>query len=130
MLIKSFVLKALLLFFVMPIGNALAVPICLLEQGCVRIAAIGHGVVEAGEQSVPQRQLLAIRAAKLDAVRSLAEQVRGMRINSETSSNAYGGVTDRTSMRMDTVLRGVRYVKVEPVEPGVYQARVEIDVYY
>ena len=102
---------------------------CFSDQGCQRIAAIGHGLIsEDSGQPLAQRQLLAIRAAKVDALRALAEQVRGLRIQSETSSDGYGAVSDRIQTHLDTVLHGIRYVKVEPVDAGIYQALVEIDI--
>lgn len=110
-------------------GLSHAGAICVPEEGCQRIAAIGHGAIaEDKDKSLAQRQLLAIRAAKVDALRALAEQVEALHIQSATTSEGYAKLSDRTTIGLDTVLRGVRYVSVEPIEPGIYQARVEIDI--
>jgi len=84
--------------------------------------------MEQNEQPLAHRQLLAIRAAKLDAVRSLAEQVNGFRIVSATKIATNSEISDEASMHLDTILSGVRYIKVEPLQQNIYQAVVEIEI--
>jgi hypothetical protein len=111
--------------------NALSAEYCWDSDGCTRVTGVGHGAVNAGDSTTfNQRQLMAIRAAKLDALRSLAEQVREFRLQSQSNTIASSLVDDRVETNIDTKLRGIRYVKVEPIQPGIYQAVAEMDIYH
>jgi len=110
--------------------NALGAEYCWQAEGCTRFTGVGLGAVHAGDEaSFNQRQLMAIRAAKLDALRSLAEQAKGLRLQAQSASVATDLVSDRVDTSIDTALSGVRYVKVNPIQPGIYQAIAEMDVY-
>lgn len=125
LVLRRCVVLGLLLFWRLSHAEGACVP----EEGCTRITAIGHGAIaEDNDKTMIQRQLLAMRAAKVDALRSLAEQVQGLRIQSESISDGYAKLSDRTQTGFDTVLKGIRYLSVEPVQPGIYQALVEMDV--
>ena len=103
---------------------------CWEAEGCYRVAGVGLGVMPADEQMpLAQRQLMAMRAAKVDALRALAEQVKGLRIQSQSTTQSSTMTFDQTVTNVDTNLQGVRYVRVEPIQPGIYQAVVEIDLY-
>ena len=111
--------------------NAFGAEYCWQAEGCTRFTGVGLAAVHAGdESSFNQRQLAAIRAAKLEALRSLAEQAKGIRLQAQSASIASDLVTDRVDTSIDTTLSGVRYVKVDPIQPGIYQAVVEMDVYH
>lgn len=125
---KQLSLYLMAIFFCL---NAFGAEYCWDSNGCTRVTGVGHGAVHAGDpSSFNQRQLMAIRAAKLDALRSLAEQVRVFRIQSQSSTIASSLVDDRVETNIDTNLSGIRYVKVEPIQPGIYQAVAEMDVYH
>ena len=110
--------------------NAFGTESCWESDACVRVRAVGLGAVHAGDEpSFNQRHLMAIRAAKLDALRSLAEQVKGLRLQSQSSAVASDLVNDRVETNVDTTLNGVRYIKVESIQSGIYQAVAEMDVY-
>lgn len=110
--------------------NAIGAEFCWEAEGCTRFTGVGLAAVRAGdESSFNQRQLAAIRAAKLDALRSLAEQAKGIRLQTQSANVASELVNDRVDTSLDTTLTGVRYVKVDAIQPGIYQAVVEMDVY-
>lgn len=110
--------------------NAFGADYCWQAEGCTRFTGVGLAAVHAGdESSFNQRQLLAIRAAKLDALRSLAEQAKGLRLQAQSATVATDLVNDRVDISIDTTLSGVRYVKVAAIQPGIYQAIAEMDVY-
>ena len=110
--------------------NAVGAEYCWEAEGCTRYTGVGLAAVRAGdESSFNQRQLAAIRAAKLDALRSLAEQAKGIRLQTQSTNVASELVNDRVDTSLDTTLSGVRYVKVDAIQPGIYQAVVEMDVY-
>lgn len=111
-------------------ANAFATEFCWDSDGCTRVTGVGLGAVRTDDGlSFNQQQIMAIRAAKLEALRSLAEQVREFRLQAQSSTIASNLMTDRVEMNIDTKLSGVRYIKVEPIQPGIYQAIAEMDVY-
>ena len=111
--------------------NAFGAEYCWEAEGCTRFTGVGLAAVHAGDEaSFNQRQLMAIRAAKLDALRSLAEQAKGLRLQAQSASVSADLVNDRVDTTIDTTLSGIRYVKVDPIQPGIYQAVVEMDVYH
>lgn len=122
--------KAWILGLCLFVSNALAVESCWESEGCQRITGIGFGVVDRRDDRPEQlKHIAAIRAAKVDAMRALAEQVKGVRMRS-ISQTGQGELTgDRVVAETETLLRGVRFVKVEPIEIGLYQATVELDFY-
>ena len=67
--------------------NAVGAEFCWEAEGCTRFTGVGLAAVRAGdESSFNQRQLAAIRAAKLEALRSLAEQAKGVRLQTQSIS--------------------------------------------
>ena len=64
------------------------------------------------EDVMPQGRLMARRAAEVDAMRKLAERIKGLRITSATFVRDFVAEDDRISTELDTFLRGVR--KGEP----------------
>lgn len=103
--------------------------ICIQDEGCTRLTGIGIAAVSAGDDtSFNQRQIAAIRAAKLEALRALAEQLTGVRLQSKSTLAAAAMTHDSVETSVDTTLKGVRYVSVQPVQRGIYQAIAEIDV--
>lgn len=120
----------LLILLLMSHTAAFAVDICIDDMGCRRFTGIGLGVVRDDDRRPDTvKQLVAIRAAKLEAVRSLAEQIHGIKVTSKSDLTSSQLLSDRSSMETFAVLHGVRFVKVEPIQPGVYQALAEIDYY-
>lgn len=103
---------------------------CTLSGACQRVYGVGHGIVDEDiSRPLLERQLEAIRAARVDALRALAEQAKGVRVESVSQGDANRLLADKAFVRVDTQLQGVRYLKVEPLQSGLYQAIVEMDVY-
>lgn len=103
---------------------------CWEDEGCLRITGVGLGAVRSDdERPLTLRHMAAMRAAKMDAVRSLAEQAKGIRLQSQSYSISSELVADRIVMQSDGVLKGVRFLKTEPIEPGLYQAVAEMDIH-
>lgn len=118
------------LIMILMSGAATASEYCWGESGCLRLSGVGHGFVMSDDTlPLPQRQLLAIRAAKLDALRSLAEQLKGVHLTALSHVVDAQPHLDVITTRQQTLLQGVRYVSVEPIEGGFYRAVVEIDVF-
>ncbi|MBF0265241.1 MAG: LPP20 family lipoprotein [Gammaproteobacteria bacterium] len=71
------------------------------------IETIGYGAIDVyRNKPLGQRKLLAIRSARLDAYRNLAEQVHGFRIKGSTTVKDMVVQSDQYSIMFDTILRG------------------------
>ena len=70
------------------------------------IAAPAAGA--AGAKAQAQARLMAYRAARADAIRKLAERIRGLRITSETTVQDFVAESDTIRTALDAFLVGVR----------------------
>jgi hypothetical protein len=90
----------------------------------------GMGYASVGAQpakSVNQRRLMAIRAARLAAMRNLTEQVHGIRINSRTT--IIDAIVQNDSLRatVDGLIVGAKTVRINPVGSDTYEVVLELD---
>jgi hypothetical protein len=93
----------------------------------VKVVALGYGSESTYEgYTLGQQRLMAIRASKLDAYRSLAEQIYGIQINGSTTISAMMAKSDGLRTRVDAVLRGARIVSITPMSDGNYETVVEV----
>lgn len=94
----------------------------------VRVTAVGYGAISTYQgYSAGQKRLLAMRASKLDAFRSLAEQVYGMRITGNSTVSQMAMKDDGFAARIDAYIRGARVLSVVAMEDGNYETTVELD---
>ncbi len=93
------------------------------------LRAKGHGIEpREGDMTPAEKSLLAKRAAKLDALRNLAEQVNGVRISGETLVRDFVTRSDDLRSRVFSYLQGARVVSEYQLADGSYETVVEIDV--
>ena len=78
-------------------------------------------------KSSGHRRLMAIRAAKLEALRDLTEQIHGIQLNAQTTMAEAIIQSDKLQSNVDGVIRGARTVKIEPMGSDVYEVVLEID---
>jgi hypothetical protein len=74
-----------------------------------------------------ERRLLAMRAARLDALRDLTEQVHGIRISSDSLVQDAVVRNDRLTAHVEGSLRGARTVSIEPKGDDGYSVVMELD---
>lgn len=99
-----------------------------IESKTLRLSAVGYGAASAFDgYSIGQKRLLAMRASKLDAYRSLAEQVYGIRITGNTMVSAMAAQNDSFRAYIDAYLRGARILSVTPMADGNYETVIEMD---
>jgi len=96
-----------------------------------RFTAIGYGA--AGKLlgpgvSVGQSQLMAMRAGKMDAYRSMAEMVYGFKINGTTTISSMVIRNDNFRVYVDAHLRGAELVSIQPIGKGSYEVTVELSI--
>lgn len=99
-------------------------------SGPVKIQAVGYGSPGMFNSSytVSQSKLMAMRAAKVDAYRALAEQVYGYRITGSTSVQAFATQNDSVRTYVDAFIRGSRLISINAISDGNYEATVELDL--
>ena len=99
-----------------------------LNDRASQLVGIGYAVVSVQNHSNPeQRRLLAIRSSKLDAYRSLAEQVFGQYLDADTTIGEMMIEDDRFRARVEGVIYGARLVSIEPVGDDSYQTTLSLE---
>lgn len=93
------------------------------------IRAKGNGVEPSDpSMSKAEKSLLGKRAAKVDALRNLLEQVYGVNIKSNTKVRDFVTESDDIKARVNAFIRGARVVSERPVGDGSYEVEVEIEL--
>ena len=92
-----------------------------LAQGGL-IEATGYSVIQSHSGSEPQQRLMAIKAARLDAFRQLAEVVYGTYIDSNTTISDLTIEDDVFRARVEGVIYGAEVIKIEPISNDTYAA--------
>ena len=94
----------------------------------IKIRVTGYGAPPKAFYPDPQRRLMAMRAAKIDAYRSLAERVTGVQIWGGTTIGDMVVEKDRFKVYLDTHLTGARVISESAQEDGTYETVVELKV--
>ncbi len=94
-----------------------------------RLKAVGYGVEsDYMNYPPPRKRLLAIRAAKVDAYRNLAEMLYGTRITGMTTVRDAAIESDRFRAYIDAVVRGAQLLALTPKGEGIYEAELELEI--
>jgi hypothetical protein len=85
------------------------------------ISAIGYGTVEKSDRySRSQIKLMAMRASKMDAYRSLAEQLTGIQMRGQTTVEDSEVAHDSYQIYLNAYLRGARVKRTSAIGSDVY----------
>jgi hypothetical protein len=92
------------------------------------ISAMGYAVVSSQPgRSANQKRLMAIRSARMAAMRDLAEQIHGLKVEGNTTvidlmvqNDTFRGIVSGT-------IRGARTVRINPTGSDTYEVLLEID---
>ncbi|MFC1858815.1 LPP20 family lipoprotein [Thermodesulfobacteriota bacterium] len=129
----SILTGTLMILFLVP---ALATGQSLVEQignGSINwsegfIQAKGIGVPPEDSYGKPQARPLALRAAKLDALRNILEVVKGVRIDSATIVKDFEVQSDIIMSKVEGMVRGARQVKQEYMSDGTVEVVMQVNM--
>ena len=78
-------------------------------------------------KNLNQKRIMAIKAARLDALRQLTEQIHGIQLTGTTKIAEAIVQSDTLRADIQGVILGARTVKIEPSSSDTYEVMVEID---
>lgn len=85
------------------------------------ISATGYGTVEKSDRySRSQIKLMAMRASKMDAYRSLAEQLTGIQLRGQTTLEDMEVTHDSYQVYLNAYLRGARVKRTSAIGSDIY----------
>jgi len=106
--------------------NAAVVETLVSDKG--NILATGYAVISVQPHDNPaQQRLLSIRASKLDAYRSLMEQVYGQYLDASTTVGQLVVENDTFRTRVQGVIYGAHLVSITPVGEDTYEVTMSLD---
>ena len=92
------------------------------------LTATGYAVISIQNHRNPaQQRLLAIRASKLDAYRSLTEQVYGQQLDANTTVADMTVMSDTFRARVEGVVYGAVLVSITPVGDDTYETTLSLE---
>ena len=92
------------------------------------LTATGYAVISVQNHRNPaQQRLLAIRASKLDAYRSLTEQVYGQQLDATTTVADMTVQNDIFRTRVEGVIFGAVLVSITPAGEDTYETTLSLD---
>ena len=91
------------------------------------LLATGYAVISVQKADTPaQQRLLSIRASKLDAYRSLMEQVYGQYLDANTTVAQMVVQSDTSSARVKGVVYGAKLISITPVGDDTYETTLSL----
>ena len=122
---RLYLFPLVLLLLVACVTNDLSVPTQAFMSE--RLVGVGYGVINAQPGSTPeQKRLMAIKASKLEAYKSLAEQIYGQYLESRGTVNNLTLVEEQLVSRVEGLIVGARVVSIKPISTDSYETTLEI----
>ena len=92
------------------------------------LSAVGYAVVSSQPgNSNAQKRLMAIRSARMAAMRELAEQIHGIQVDSNTTVIDLMVQNDTFRAVVKGLIRGAKTVRINPTGNDTYETVLEID---
>lgn len=98
-------------------------------SGDSKITVQGTGVAPTYAVNAVQARMLARRAAVVDAYRQLAEMVKGVNVDSETTVENMMVTSDVTKTKVTALIQGARVVSEQAIDGGGYAVTMEMSVF-
>jgi hypothetical protein len=92
------------------------------------LTATGYAVISVQNSKNPaQQRLMAIRASKLDAFRTLTEQVYGQQLDASSTVADMVMLNDTFRTKVEGVIYGAQLVSITPVGEDTYETTLSLD---
>ena len=92
------------------------------------LTAVGYAVVSSQPgRTEAQKRLMAIRSARMAAMRELAEQIHGIQVDSNTTVIDLMVQNDTFRAVVKGIIRGAKTVRINPTGVDTYETVLEID---
>ena len=92
------------------------------------LSAVGYAVVSSQPgRTDAQKRLMAIRSARMAAMRELAEQIHGLKVDSRTTVIDLVTQNDTFRTMVQGTIRGAKTVRINPTGDDTYETVLEID---
>jgi hypothetical protein len=106
-------------------SNNLAAPLVEKRE---TLTATGYAVISVQNSKNPaQQRLMAIRASKLDAFRTLTEQVYGQQLDASSTVADMVVINDTFRTKVEGVIYGAQLVSITPVGEDTYETTLSLD---
>jgi len=111
-----------------PPPNPALPPADLSDLAAKELKGVGHAVVQSQPGKNPEQQrLLAIRAARISALRDLAEQIYGAKIEGDTTVTEVMVRNDQVRLSVEGVVRGATTERINPVGDDSYEVVLKVN---
>lgn len=94
-----------------------------------KVTAIGTGVAPSNALNAAQARMLARRAAIVDGYRNLAETVKGVNIDGETTIEMNMVTNDTVTSKVTAFIQGARIVSERATADGGYEVTLEVPMF-
>ena len=101
-------------------------PVKVVEIPTITGVGFSAVAIQPGK-NLNQKRIMAIKAARLDALRQLTEQIHGIQLTGSTKVAEAIVQSDTLRADIQGVILGARTVKIEPSSSDTYEVAVEID---
>ena len=98
------------------------------DWGTQKITVIGSGVPAPGMMGA-QTRIMAKRAAIADAYRQLAEAVKGVQVDAETTVEMAMVQSDTVNLKVSALIKGAQIVSENVTSDGAYEVTMEIPMF-
>ena len=97
-----------------------------LQNEGAKLVATGYADINAQGGNESQRRVLAIRASKIDAYRSLSEQIYGLYIDSSTTVGDLVVQSDIIQTRVEGIIYGAEIESIKPISDSTYEVTLSL----
>ena len=93
------------------------------------ITVIGMGAPPANARNAAQARMMARRAAVVDGYRQLAEVVKGVNVDSESTVENFMVTSDITRTKVNALVQGAQVIREQATSDGGYEVTMKISMF-
>ena len=93
------------------------------------ITVVGMGAPPANARNAAQARMMARRAAVVDGYRQLAEVVKGVNVDSESTVENFMVTSDVTRTKVNALVQGAQVISERPTQDGGYEVTMKISMF-